>query len=439
MAKVYPERVVVPDYARQIATVLKGRGGKTYVVGGYVRDMLLGMKPKDIDFEVHGMTPEDIQSALEAQGYKVNAVGKSFGVLKVRVGKEDLDIAVPRTDSTGRKPVVEFLRNATPEAAAKRRDFAFNALMYDVLGGQVVDPYGGVEDLKKDLVRATSEESFADDPLRVMRAAQFASRFGFTVEPRTRELAKTVDVMSMSAERIREELEKAMVKSQRPSVFFHELDEMGQLDRVFPEIAALKGVPQSTENHPEGDVYVHTMQALDRSAGQDRKVMLGILLHDTGKKTKTVVDEQGRIRAIGHEVDSEQFGKQFLRRLKFDTDTERDVRAIVRHHMRPHAMVHADALKLKHVNRALVDIAGSPQKLMQAPEVAHRRFQMAVQMAKIDSGRPAQYEELERALPPLSHYQVKIPSADIVAKFPPEQRSKAIGERYVQEINKVGK
>jgi tRNA nucleotidyltransferase (CCA-adding enzyme) len=440
MVKTYPANVSVPSEIKSLASSLESSGATgVYAVGGFVRDKLIGRDPKDIDIEVHGRTIDELKGDLVAAGYEVNEVGKSFGVLKVKVGGEYIDVSVPRTDSSGRKPDVSFLREATPEEAARRRDLTINAIMYDINRAEIVDPFRGVSDLESDSIRAVSPESFSEDPLRVLRAAQFASRFGFKTEPGTVELAKKVDASAMSGERIKDELEKALLKSDRPSVFFDELDRMGQLEKVFPEVARLKGVEQGTIYHPEGDVYAHTMEVLDRAkaSGADRKVLLTALLHDTGKFTKTTKDETGRIRALGHEEDSVKFASDVLARLKYDKDTENEVLKLTELHMKPKDVARQGRSELKLVNRMLVDVAGGPSALMARPEFHIARLKHLLEFEKADSPQnAAQFEAIEQAIPPVSHYKSKVDVKTLMDQgLSGPELGEAITVRYRQQIN----
>ena len=249
------------DMARRIARAAAEAGGRTFFVGGWVRDRLMGIVSKDIDLEVHGVPYRTLEGILDGLGERLE-MGASFGVLGLR--HYGIDIALPRSETaTGRGhrdfdvSVDPFLG---PERAARRRDFTFNALMQDVLTGELLDFFGGAEDLRRGIVRHVDDRSFPEDPLRVFRAAQFAARFGFSVAEETAALAARMDVTALPGERVMGELEKALTKAQTPSVFFRELRRMGQLSVWFPEAETLLGGPTGPE------AWARALKTLDGAA-----------------------------------------------------------------------------------------------------------------------------------------------------------------------------
>ena len=428
-------KVETPPHVKNLVTTLNKKG-RAYVVGGFVRDTLLERPPKDIDIEVHGMTPEQISKTLKSKGYNVDEVGKSFGVLKVspKTGsrRDAIDVSVPRADSSGRKPKVKLLKNVTPKEAASRRDFTINSIMYDTKEDKIVDPYGGVQDLDKGQIKAVSDKAFSEDPLRVIRAAQFASRFNFDISPETVKAAKKADLKGLSGERVREELEKVSSKAEKPSKFFIALDEMGQLAPVFPEIANLKGIEQDPVHHPEGDAYVHTMQVMDRIAESKERnpnLLLAGILHDTGKaKTSAINPKTGKIATIGHEEESAKIAREFMNRLKYPNEEKHEVVTLVEYHMEPHHLAIAEATKLKHKNRLLAKVAGGYNKLANNPEKAIGRYKDIMTLAKKDNPDKAHlgaYDELEN-LPPTTNYHRKTKGEDLIAQG---YKGKAVGER----------
>ena len=328
--------------ARRIAEKVAVAGGRTYYVGGMVRDRLCGRESKDVDIEIHGITPEMLRSILSSLG-NVTSMGASFGILGLQ--HYDIDIAMPRKEhATGRghKDFEVFVDPFLgPEKAALRRDFTMNALMEDVLTGEVLDFFGGQEDLRKGILRHVNDVTFAEDPLRVLRAAQFAARFGCRVADETVELAKTMDLTALPRERIFGELEKAFHKAEKPSVFFEQLDRMQHLHYWFPELEAQKGVPQDPVNHPEGDVWTHTMMVLDAAAScreqasQPLAFMMSALVHDFGKAVTTEMGEDGRIHAYLHEIKGQPLAERFVTRLSTETHLLRYVLNMTRLHMRP--------------------------------------------------------------------------------------------------------
>lgn len=228
------------DMAQRIAAAVHEAGGRTFYVGGYVRDRLLGRENKDIDLEVHGVPVRTLEGILSALGEPVS-MGASFGVLGLR--HYELDIAMPRSEVATGRGHRDFAVSVDPflgaEKAARRRDFTINAMMQDVLTGEVLDFFGGREDLERRRLRHVDDRTFAEDPLRVFRAAQFAARFSFSVADQTAALASEMDVAALPAERVMGELEKALLKAAKPSVFFSVLRRMGQLSVWFPEAEGL--------------------------------------------------------------------------------------------------------------------------------------------------------------------------------------------------------
>jgi tRNA nucleotidyltransferase (CCA-adding enzyme) len=440
-------KVETPIEVKSIVNILNKKG-KAYIVGGFVRDILLERHPKDVDIEVHGMTPDEISEQLQSE-YNVNEVGKSFGVLKVssKTGsrRDAIDVSVPRADSTGRKPTVEFLKKVTPKKAASRRDFTINAIMYDTKEDKIVDPFKGVIDLEQGKIKAVTNEAFSEDPLRVIRAAQFASRFDFDIEPKTAIEARKANMKDLSGERIQEELRKVSLKSKKPSKFFIAMDEMGQLDKVFPEISGLKNIQQNPEHHPEGDAFIHTMQVIDRIAESENKnhnMFLTGILHDTGKiKTTTINPKTGKIQAIGHQTESAKITKEFMERLHYPNKEKEDVMNLVEHHMDPHRLVINDSTKLKHKNRLLVKIAGGYNKLATNPEKAITRYQNTINFAKQDKGGDNilidKYKELEK-LPSSEKYKRIIKGDEVIAQgYTGLAIGKKLEELYKAQISKI--
>lgn len=223
--------------AYKIAKKVAEKGGKTYYVGGFVRDELLNINNKDIDIEVHGINPEELYSILCEVG-KPQTYGKNFGIYSL--AHENIDIAMPRTEKNTGRGHKDFEVYVDPyidlNKAIKRRDFTINAIYKDVLTNQIIDPYNGVEDLKNKVIRHVDSKSFVEDPLRVLRAAQFASRFNFEILDKTIELCKTIDTTSLSMQRVEEELKKALFKSKKPSMFFKWLEKMNQLNYYFNDV-----------------------------------------------------------------------------------------------------------------------------------------------------------------------------------------------------------
>ena len=290
-------------------------GGRALVVGGAVRDACLGMDPKDLDLEVYGLGPERLARCLEQAGLRIDAVGRAFGVLKVsRAGEGALDVSLPRSDSKTGRGHRGFLVTPDPamrlEEAAARRDFTMNAMAWDPVRGELLDPYGGVADLERRVLRHVGP-AFVEDPLRVLRGFQFAGRFDLEAAPETIELSRTLlgEAAALPVERVWEEWRKWAGRSRRPSAGLRFLAACGWVDRL-PELVALQGCSQDPSWHPEGDVWTHTLLACDAAvkiAGREGLeeneqvvLVLAALVHDLGKPSTTTRDDDGKIRSRGH-------------------------------------------------------------------------------------------------------------------------------------------
>jgi tRNA nucleotidyltransferase (CCA-adding enzyme) len=434
--------IQTPQHVKEMTNILNKRGGRSYIVGGWVRDTLMDKKPKDVDIEVHGLPIDDIKNVLAQSGYHIDEVGKSFGVLKVNkpmVTQGFVDVAVPREDRSGRKPEVNFIKNATPESAAKRRDFTINSIMYDTKNDKVIDPFNGIRDLESGTIRQVSKESFTDDPLRTVRAAQFAARFDFTIDPETRENAKTVNSSSMAPERTTDELRKVFDKGKRPSKFFKELDEMGQLEKLFPDVKRMQTVKQDPIHHPEGDAYTHSMDVMDRVSDSDKRkltLLVSALLHDIGKISTSKEDpETKRIQALGHEIESEKMAKKILLQYKFTNDEIHDILTIIKNHMKPHHMIFTNATKLKHKHRLLRDVCAT-RNIMKNPKDSISKYCDLIEFAKHDQGKNTEkYDELKQLLPE-KEYIPKTTGQDLYDRgYRGKELGKKLEELYINQIN----
>ncbi len=353
-----------------IIKAIRAIGATAYLVGGSVRDLVLGREVKDIDIEVHGIGIEELEKILKIFG-PVSLVGKQFGVL--RIHHLNIDWSLPRKDSKGRKPSVIVDPEMTIEAACRRRDLTINSMALDL--GEletIVDPYGGLDDLKNKTLWAVDEKLFAEDPLRFYRVMQFISRLGFKPDKKLNEICKSMDLTQVSdggeiaRERIYEEIRKLCLKSNRPSLGWRWLKEIGRLDELFPELGVLVGVKQREDYHPEGDVFEHTMQVLDAAATlpvaaalpvdlpENEKfiIMLGALCHDFGKAAKT--DNEGKRR--GHDEAGVAPAKKFLHRFTRDSSLIRSVCKLVRYHRMPLVLVEQKS-SLKAYKRLAVKLA----------------------------------------------------------------------------------
>jgi len=336
----------IPEKVNALAQAARDAGGRALLVGGCVRDVLMGRSPKDWDLEVYGIEPAKLRTLLDQFG-PVNVVGEAFTVYKLGA---ELDVSLPRRERKSGRGHRAFVVEGDPEMpieeAARRRDFTVNAILQDPLTGEIIDPFDGQEDIRSKTLRAVSVDTFAEDSLRVLRAAQFAARFEFEVEQKTVTLCREIDLSDLPAERVWGEIEKLLLRASRPLIGLNWLRELGAIKRLFPEIDALIDVPQDKEWHPEGDVFVHTGLALDRAHeliddlpyAKQVTVMLGTLCHDFGKPATTEFLE-GRLRSRGHEEAGVAPTESFLVRLNIHSLDGYDVRgqviALVRDHLKP--------------------------------------------------------------------------------------------------------
>ena len=354
--------------AEQIAEYVRASGGRTFYVGGFVRDRLLGIDSKDVDIEVHGIEADALLEILKKIGEPLN-YGKSFGVFALK--GENIDIAMPRRERATGSGHRDFEVDVDPfigtREAARRRDFTINSIMEDALTGEIVDHFGGRRDLDEGVIRHIDPVTFIEDPLRVLRGAQFAARFGFTIAPNTVELCRGIDLSALSHERVEEELKKALLKADRPSIFFESLRAMDQLDVWFPELKQTIGLEQDPVFHPEGDVWTHTMEVIDRAAAfRDRvsdpySFMLLALTHDLGKIV-TTSEKNGRIHAYEHETKGMPLVESFIGRLTNEKDIRDYVFNMVPLHMRPNVVAYSKPV-LKSTNR-MFDAAIAPADLI---------------------------------------------------------------------------
>jgi len=344
----------LPGGLRGLLADLRTAGGRPYVVGGAVRDALLRRPTKDWDVEVFGLPAEALEAVLRGHG-RIDAVGQAFRVYKLSgvAGIEGaLDVALPRRDSKtgpGHRGIGVVGDPAmSVEEAARRRDFTVNAMLYDEAADTVVDPHGGRRDLDTRVLRAVDAATFGEDPLRALRAVQFAARYGLAVEPATAALCAAMPIAELPAERVFGEIEKLLLKAERPSRGLGLLAEWGMLPVVAPELVPLAATPQDPGWHPEGDVWVHTLQVVDAASplaaelAPDRPrqlaVMLGALCHDLGKPATTRF-EDGRVRSRGHEEAGLPPTAELLDRWNVHTllgyDLRGQVLALVAQHLKP--------------------------------------------------------------------------------------------------------
>jgi len=329
---------------RHIADAVRSAGGRALVVGGWVRDRLLGRESKDIDIEVFGVKADRLRALLEALG-RVETVGESFQVYKFG----DIDVSLPRRESKSGHGHRGFDVTGDPSMtigeAARRRDFTVNAIAWDPLDDEYLDPFDGRGDLSRRILRVVDPGTFPDDSLRVLRAVQFAARFEFELDGQTRALCGAIPLDDLPPERIWGEIEK-LLSAPRPSTGLALALEIGAIEKLFPELHALVGCPQEPEWHPEGDVWVHTLQVIDqaRTRVDDLRrperivMMLGAVCHDFGKPATTAFVD-GRIRSIDHEEQGVAPATAFLDRLNVRSmdgyDVRRQVLGLVAQHLKP--------------------------------------------------------------------------------------------------------
>ena len=326
--------------ARRVALAVRRAGGRTVVVGGFVRDGMLSLPTGEPDLEVFGLSVRDLERALRRLG-KVRRIGRAFPVL--RIGGLGVEIALPRRESKtgpghlGFEVVVDPNMNFAD--AARRRDLTLNAIGLDPLTGELFDPYGGARDLAAGVMRATDSRKFPEDPLRGLRVAAFASRFSFTADTELHRLCSELDLSELSPERIRDELAK-LLHGREPSRGFRFLAATGLL-RFLPEVDALRGIPQDPEWHPEGDVFEHTLLALDRAVElcpEDpearRALLFATLCHDFGKPA-TTRERRGRITAYAHDAVGAPIARRFLEGLRAPRALVDEVEALTRRHLAP--------------------------------------------------------------------------------------------------------
>ena len=342
----------LPKPLLPVLSALRAAGGRPRVVGGGVRDWLLGLEPKDFDLEVHGLDYEALGRALAPFG-PTDLVGRSFGVMKLRLDGTEYDFSLPRRESktgSGHRGFAVAPDPTLSEAeAAARRDFTINAIAYDPLEDRLLDFHGGKADLEKRVLRHTGP-GFSEDPLRVLRAFQLAARFDLTLAPETAALCRAISdsYAELPVERVWGEWAKWAAKSVKPSRGLVVLKETGWL-RHFPEIAALDGLPQEPEWHPEGDVFTHTSHCLDAlvglatwrdSAEPERRILsLAVLGHDFGKATTTKqAERRGKLRWVSpeHEAAGGPLVEAFLQRIGAPLELTAHVRPLVMNHLLHH-------------------------------------------------------------------------------------------------------
>jgi tRNA nucleotidyltransferase (CCA-adding enzyme) len=363
-------------------------GRDVYAVGGYVRDFIRKNPSEDVDILIARHTVDNIIKNLAPHG-KVDVVGKSFGVIKFTVDKKTYDIALPRKDSPIRSKVrkhKDFVISADPdlplEKDLERRDFRSNSIAVRLSDGKIFDPHHGRKDIAEKIIRLTNPQAFPDDPLRVLRAARFASVLEFSVDPQIYSIAKDIDLSGISVERIKEELFKILLHSPRPSLGLNELFKLGALRQLIPELYMLSLCIQDSVFHPETDdqghhtVWAHTLITVDqasRLAVQFRlneekslALLLAALFHDVGKFETTHWEyKKGRmaVTSNGHDVASARMTKKIFTRLKIfslnDTNLKKIVPSLIKcHHRASELWQNREVITKKAFNRLAADVDG---------------------------------------------------------------------------------
>src|SRR3954467_2396572 len=318
-----------------IALAVRDAGGRALIVGGWVRDRLLGLPEGDnpnVDLEVFGVPGDRLRALLETFG-RVEAVGGRFQVYKVG----GIDASLPRRDSKAGRGHKGFIVTGDPDMsiaeAARRRDFTVNAISWDPLSDEYFDPFDGRRDLERRLLRMVDPDTFADDSLRVLRAVQLAARFEFSLDEATAALCRAIPLDDLPCERVWGEIEKLLLQARRPSLGLAVAMDLGIVGKLFPELRALSGCPQEPEWHPEGDVWVHTLQVVDEARTRiddlprphQVAILVGAVAQDLGKPATTGFSD-GRIRSMDHEEQGVSPASVLLDRLNIHTIDGYDVR-----------------------------------------------------------------------------------------------------------------
>ncbi len=405
--------IKTPSQVKEIVNRVEQAGGKALLVGGAVIDIIDNREPKDWDIEIFGLSFEQLETIFEDKGAKM--VGREFGILKLSAEKcdgLDIDLNVPRRDNhigAGHSDLrVELDPGMTFEEACRRRDFTINAMAFDLSTGEIVDPFGGMNDLAAGILRATDKTLFVQDPLRALRGMQLLARKAKVVDQSTMSLIKgMVDSFpNLAKERVHEEFRKLLLKSNKPSVGLEFLRDSGWIVH-FPELQDLIGCEQHPEWHPEGDVWVHSLHTVDSAAwvrdnadlpdGWVEPFMFGTLCHDVGKPSTTVTpkmiaeDKFPKERlwtAWGHDRAGMPVVKSFLQRMMNNKTVIDRTESIVGEHMQPFNLTQGNARKAgwkRLHNRIRLDVlgwmckcdsCGSPFKSIGDPDIEHETSKM---------------------------------------------------------------
>ena len=391
-------------FLKELSNLYAKNGFQIYLVGGAVRDGILGIETKDFDFTTNA-SPEESINILNKKEYKTTEIGKAFGTIETTVEDYSLHITTYREDKyekDSRKP--EIKTSGELETDLSRRDFTVNAIAYDINNNEIIDPYGGLKDLSEGLIRTpdTADISFSDDPLRMLRACRFVSTHGFTPN---NELFKAISknaerIEIVSTERIRDEFTK-LLTGKDPSLGLKAFVESGLSELIMPELNELK--IEVDPKHHHKDVYEHTMVVLDR-VSPTLVSRMSALLHDIGKpKTKGI--ENGKVHFRHHEVVGAKMSKKILKRLKYDNETIKKVSLLVENHLRPHTfkMGWTDSA----VRRYIIDAGGLLEELNDLVR------------ADITTKNKAKYEEINKYLDEMEERIKEVAEKEELSKLRP--------------------
>lgn len=351
------DAATLPALVRQLAEAVSDAGGRILVVGGWVRDALRGVASRDLDLEVYGLAAAQVDALLTSRGF-TPPVGRQFRVW--RHTRHGIDVALPRGTSgpdaaSSETPERSLTGDALLEhfeRSARERDLRLNAIAFDPLARSLLDPLGGCADLAAGRLRAAADDSFGQDPLRVLRVARLAAALDAQPDEELIRLCRGLDLGAVPKERLAQELERILLELPQPWRAIEWLEELGQLE-VFPPLAALIDVPQDPIWHPEGDVFVHTGRVVDGAAAIAREerldrepaaiLLFAALCHDLGKPATTERGEDGRIRSRGHDALGAEITRDWLASLRFGARRIEAVATLVHHHLAPAIFVEQGA------------------------------------------------------------------------------------------------
>ena len=391
-------------FLKELSNLYAKNGFQIYLVGGAVRDAILGIETKDFDFTTSASSEDSIKM-LNKNDYKTTEIGRAFGTIETTVGDYSIHITTYREDKynkDSRKP--EIKTSGELETDLSRRDFTVNAIAYDINNNEIIDPHGGLKDLSEGLIRTpdTADISFSDDPLRMLRACRFVSTHGFTPNNELfKAISKNVErIEIVSTERIRDEFTK-LLTGKEPSLGLKAFVESGLSELIMPELNELK--IEVDPKHHHKDVYEHTMVVLDR-VSPTLISRMSALLHDIGKpKTKGI--ENGKVHFRHHEVVGAKMSKKILKRLKYDNETIKKVSLLVENHLRPHTfkMGWTDSA----VRRYIIDAGGLLEELNDLVR------------ADITTKNKAKYEEINKYLDEMEERIKEVAEKEELSKLRP--------------------